>query len=104
MKKLMITAAALMLLTYGASAQTEKTVKDNKATEEVQQQEERTKIERDQIPNAVKETLNQVEYKDFEIDSAYKIKKGDRTYYEVVVTNGEKRSTFKFDEEGKKVE
>ena len=65
-------------------------------------QDEKMKIKSEELPEAVKKTLEAQEYRGWLIDAAYHIKSTDS--YEVELKNGAEAKTVKFDKDGKKVE
>jgi hypothetical protein len=65
-------------------------------------QDEKTKIKSEELPEAVKKTLEAQEYRGWLIDAAYHVKSTDS--YEVELKNGAEAKTVKFDKDGKKVE
>ena len=128
MKKLMFASLALLGSVVFVNAQ-EATPKDesNKATEAVtpappaqdpavapapaqdpavapapQDQDDKAKIKSEELPEAVKKTLEAQEYRGWLIDAAYHVKSTDS--YEVELKNGAEAKTVKFDKDGKKVE
>ncbi len=104
MKKSIIALSTVLLLSAGvASAQTGKTEKAFVATEQVQQ-EKQVEIEADKLPDAVQKTLLSEKFQDWKVGKAYEINTDSKQkMYEVVLTNGEKEATYKFDENGKVV-
>ncbi len=65
-------------------------------------QEEKVKITADELPAAVKTTLESEDYKGWTIGQAYHHKTAD--LYEVELKNGAESKTFKFNKDGKKVD
>lgn len=104
MKKSIIALSTVFLLSVGvASAQTEKTEKTPVATEQVQQQNQ-VEIAADKLPATVQKTLQSEKFKDWKVGKAYEINTdAKQKMYEVVLINGEKKATYKFDENGKVV-
>lgn len=74
---------------------------DNSSTT-VQQQEEKEKIKAEDLPEAVKKTLEGDEYRGWLINAAYHHKSKD--VYEVELKNGAETKTVKLDKDGKIVE
>ena len=62
-------------------------------------QEDKTKIKSEELPEAVKKSLEAQEYRGWLIDAAYHVKSTDS--YEVELKNGAETKTVKFDKEGK---
>ena len=104
MKKSIIALSTVFLLSIGvASAQEHKTEKAPAATEQVQQ-EKQVEIAADKLPATVQNTLKSEKFKDWKVANAYEINTdAKQKMYEVVLTNGEKKATYKFDENGKVV-
>jgi hypothetical protein len=65
------------------------------------QQDDREKIKPEELPEAVKTTLNGDEYKGWLVQTAYRIKSKD--LYEVEVKKGAETKTIRFDKDGKVV-
>ena len=65
-------------------------------------QEDKMKIKSEELPEAVKKSLEAQEYRGWLIDAAYHVKSTDS--YEVELKNGAEAKTVKFDKDGKKVE
>ena len=62
-------------------------------------QDDKTKIKSEELPEAVKKSLEAQEYRGWLIDAAYHVKSTDS--YEVELKNGAETKTVKFDKEGK---
>jgi hypothetical protein len=62
-------------------------------------QEDKTKIKSEELPEAVKKSLEAQEYRGWLIDAAYHVKSTDS--YEVELKNGAETKSVKFDKEGK---
>jgi hypothetical protein len=114
MKKVLLASLALVGGLTFANAQTSSTptTSDNSSSSSVStapsssaaadQQDSRTKIKSEDLPEAVKKSLNSEDYRGWLISSAYEDKaKGQ---YEVEVKNGAEVKTLKFDKDGKKIE
>ena len=65
-------------------------------------QDDKAKIKSEELPEAVKKSLEAQEYRGWLIDAAYHVKSTDS--YEVELKNGAEAKTVKFDKDGKKVE
>lgn len=72
------------------------------STAAVATQDDKVKIKAEELPEAVKKSLEAQEYKGWLINAAYHVKSTDS--YEVELKNGAETKTFKFDKEGKKKE
>ena len=125
MKKLLFASLALLGSVALVNAQ-EATPKDesNKATETVTpaptdpavapaptqepaaapapDQDDKAKIKSEELPEAVKKSLEAQEYRGWLINAAYHVKSTDS--YEVELKNGAETKVVKFDKEGKKVD
>ena len=62
-------------------------------------QDDKTKIKSEELPEAVKKTLEAQEYRGWLIDAAYHVKSTDS--YEVQLKNGAETKTVKFSKDGK---
>jgi hypothetical protein len=115
MKKLMFASLALLGSVALANAQEAQPQESNQATEAVTpapapaatqdqapaatDQDEKTKIKSEELPEAVKKALEGQEYRGWLIDAAYHVKATDS--YEVQLKNGAETKTVSFDKEGK---
>jgi hypothetical protein len=99
MKKLMFAFLALFVSVVAVNAQ-ETPSPSNEAVSV--QQDEKVKIKSEELPEAVKKSLEAQEYKGWLINAAYQDKKAET--YEVELKNGAETKIVKFDKEGKKVE
>jgi len=63
---------------------------------------EKVKISKDELPDAVKTALKGNDYKGWEISEAYRWKESGN--YEVELKNGDQKKTVKLDKDGKVVE
>lgn len=71
----------------------------------VQAQPEKTAIQPENLPDAVKKTLSGEAYEGWAIEKAFKITEENKAdIYEVAVKKGEETATMQFDEEGNKLE
>lgn len=103
MKKSIIALSAMLFLAVGVSnAQTEKVVKETKETHVVEQ-DTKVEIKAEALPDEVLEVLKSDRFNTWDISRVYETAKGDKKIYEVVLKNGEKKATYKFDEEGKTI-
>jgi len=66
---------------------------------DAQDQEDKTKIKSEELPDAVKKSLEAQEYRGWLIDAAFHVKSTDS--YEVSLKNGAETKTVTFDKEGK---
>jgi hypothetical protein len=108
MKKLMFASLALLGSVALANAQEATPPKESdKATEAVApapapaavDQEDKTKIKSEELPEAVKKSLEAQEYRGWLIDAAFHIKSTDS--YEVQLKNGAETKVVKFSKDGK---
>jgi len=105
MKKSIIAISAMIILSAGvATAQ----VEEREGVEAVQveqvQQEEKTEIKEADLPEEVKEILNSDRFNTWDVSRVYEMTNAKKEkIYEVVLKNGEKNATFKFDAEGKTI-
>jgi uncharacterized membrane protein YkoI len=63
---------------------------------------EKVKIQKDELPDAVKKALAGNDYKGWEISECYRWKESGN--YEVELKNGDQKKTVKLDKDGKAVE
>ncbi len=104
MKKVVYLVGAMLLsgsLMVGASEIINKNVM---ATVSLQDDDtKKEKVEVDQLPQAVKNTLEGDDYKGWTIDSAYKVNKDGNEFYKVKLTKGSDTKVVKLDKDGKVV-
>ncbi|MGK7393083.1 MAG: hypothetical protein ACNS62_00875 [Candidatus Cyclobacteriaceae bacterium M3_2C_046] len=70
------------------------------ATEIAINAENKEKVESEQLPQAIKETLGQDEYKEWTIKEAYKVTEENETYYEVHLNKDEQTQKVNFSQNG----
>ena len=106
MKKLMFASLALLGSVALANAQEATPPQESsQATEAVApapapaDQDDKTKIKSEELPEAVKKSLEAQEYRGWLIDAAYHVKSTDS--YEVELKNGAETKTVKFSKDGK---
>jgi hypothetical protein len=111
MKKLMFASLALLgsVALVNAQEAAPAPTESNKATEAVApapavapaavDQDDKTKIKSEELPEAVKKSLEAQEYRGWLIDAAYHVKSTDS--YEVQLKNGAETKTVKFSKDGK---
>ncbi|MBL0741307.1 hypothetical protein [Chryseolinea lacunae] len=100
MKKVMFAFAAMVGSVAFVNAQTATESNNAVAAPTEVQQTEKTKIKSEELPEAVKKSLEAQEYRGWMISTAYKA--GD--VYEIELKNGAETKTVKFNKDGKKVE
>ena len=121
MKKSIIALSAMLFLAVGVSnAQTEEVVVTEApqveavAVEEAEEvnetvqaqvadQEDRVEIKQDDLPVKVQEILKSDRFNTWDVSKVYETSKDEKKVYEVVLQNGEKKATYKFDAEGKTI-
>jgi hypothetical protein len=72
------------------------------STTSLQQDEIKTKITEDELPQAIKDTLAGAAYNEWTITSAYFLK-GVSEYYQIELKKGDQTQTVNLDKQGKKV-
>jgi len=102
MKKLMFAFAAVVGSVVAVNAQSteQTTTPSNQAI--TTQQDDKQKIKSEELPEAVKKSLDDQSYKGWLVNAAYHNRK-DETY-EVELKNGAETKTVKFNKDGKKVD
>ena len=104
MKKSIIALSTMLFLAVGvANAQTEKTVKEAAPQTQTVDQDKKVEIKQEALPEAVLDVLKSDRFNTWDVSRVYESMKGDKKIYEVVLMNGEKKATYKFDEEGKTI-
>lgn len=113
MKNLIIACLSLFLglLAVDASAQNERSrsvempeQSPMERTRSPMQDKEKTSINVNQLPAAVRTALSSDRYNSWEVSEAWKITKDGKTFYQVKSTRGNDTETFKFDEKGQLVD
>lgn len=99
MKKVILSLVVLLLA--GATFANASMISPTAAATQ-QQQEDKMKIKPEELPDAVKTTLQSADYKGWAISAAYHLKSADQ--YEVELKKGTETKTVKLDKEGKIVE
>ncbi len=100
MKKPLIALATIFILSAGAvSAQIEESETNSESIEQVTQQEKK-EVKKEELPEKVQTALKSDDYKGWTVNKAYETKNGDEMMYEIVLTNGEQKATYTFDEKG----
>ena len=105
MKRIIVFAIALGTFSFAANANTFSA--DNSAVEVVLNDEGRTEMTFEELPDAVKEGFQGSDYSSWEVQSVYQVSPDDnpeQISYEITVTDGTTPTTLTFDAEGKIVE
>ena len=102
MRKLILSAAFFAFAGFGAVNASN--VKNNIETIAVQDTLVKTPIKIEELPEAVKATLKTETYKLWVPTTAFSVKDGDKSYYQVDVKKEEETASLKFDAEGKPIE
>lgn len=102
MKKLMISMAVAMLTTVGfANAN----IILDSPTASVKVYQEKVEVKPEELPEAVKTTLNAAPYNEWQVEKAYLVPGENGTsHFEINLIKGEDKSTVKLDNEGKVIE
>lgn len=102
MKKLILSAAFLTFagLTAVQASEMQNSVKIVTLQDSVI----KTPIKLDELPDAVKATLQSEPYKDWTAIAAFSVKDGKKEYFQVDVKKEEETASLKLDKEGKPVE
>jgi len=102
MKKSIIALSTMLFLAVGvANAQTEKSVKEAQQTQVVEQ--DKVEVSQDDLPVTLQEVLKSDRFNSWDVSKIYEVTKGKEKTYEVILMNGEKKATYKFDAEGKTI-
>lgn len=104
MKKLIVSAMALTLISF-ASVQANNALKINTAaTSVVSNFQEKVEVKPEDLPDGIKKTIRGEEFTGWKITSAFLITAPDKTqYYELNVKNGSESARVKLDKNGKNV-
>jgi len=102
MKKVMFAMLALCASVVAVNAQETPAPAAPSTSAVAPQQDDKMKIKSDELPEAVKKSLEAQEYKGWLINAAYHHKTADT--YEVELKNGAETKTVKFTKDGKKLE
>ena len=103
MKKLILSAAFLAFAGFTAANASE--VKNNNIEiVTVQDSVVKTPIKLEELPDAIKTTLETDPYKAWTPNAAFAVKDGTKEYFQVDVKKEEETASLKFDKDGKPVE
>ena len=105
MKRVIVFAIALGTFSFAANANT--FTADNSAIEVIMNEEGRTEMTFEELPEAVKTGFQESDYSSWEVQSVFQVSPDDnpeQISYEITVTDGTTPTTLTFDEEGKIVE
>jgi hypothetical protein len=101
MKKLIISAFALSLISYSV-VEARNIIEPNSVVISLQ---EKVAVKPEDLPEAVKTTLSGEAYTGWEVTGAFLVTKEDKSqYFEIAVKKGEETATVNLDKDGKKVE
>ena len=101
MKKLIISAFAMALLSFGSAGA--KNIETSGIVTNIPQ--EKVAVKPEDLPEPVKTTLASDTYAGWQVTSAFLITKEDNSqFYEVSMRKGEESSTVNLDKDGRKVE
>ena len=101
MKKLIISAFALSMISYSA-VEARYTSEPNGVVINLQ---DKVAVKPEDLPEAVKTTLAGEAYTGWEVTGAFLVTKEDKSqYFEIAVKKGEETATVNLDKDGKKVE
>ncbi len=101
MKKLIISAFALSLISYSV-VEARNIIEPNSVVISLQ---EKVAVKPEDLPEAVKTTLSGEAYTGWEVSGAFLVTKEDKSqYFEIAVKKGEETATVNLDKDGKKVE
>lgn len=108
MKKLVISGLALTLISF-ASVQATTLTNASRGNIEIYtfkgQDQEKVAVKPEDLPEAIKTTINGDEFKGWTVVSAFLVTAPDKTqYYELNVKNGDETARVKLDKDGKNVD
>ena len=105
MKRVIVFAIALGTFSFAANANTFSA--DNSAVEIVMNEEGRTEMSFEELPEAVQTSFQESDYSSWEVQSVYQVspdENPEQVSYEITVTDGTTPTTLTFDAEGVIVE
>jgi len=100
MKKMIVSAFMLAAIATGTYAQDVKATAPAAATPVKEDDNSKTKVDPETLPDAVKTTLAGDTYKDWKVSSAW-LMKAEPVFYTVELKNGEKTTSVNIDKDGK---
>jgi hypothetical protein len=105
MKKLIVTALAITLISF-ASVQADNTTIISKTTSNTSLiAQEKVSVKPDSLPDGVKKTIASEAFSGWKVISAFLVTNADKTqYYELNVKNGDESARVKLDKDGNNVE
>jgi hypothetical protein len=103
MKKLIISAVALLLTTFASVDAAIGVTSENKKI--VNMTQEKVAVKSEQLPKAIQDVIQSDDFKGWEVISAFLITGPDKTqYYELNVKRGTENARVKLDKDGKNVD
>ena len=108
MKKLVVSALALTLISF-ASVQAQTTEKSeshatHQATTQKDGKEEKVAVKPEDLPEGIKKTIKGEEFSGWTVKKAYLVtEEGNKQYYELQVAKGNESARVKLDKDGRNV-
>ncbi|GGM87992.1 hypothetical protein GCM10010967_20760 [Dyadobacter beijingensis] len=109
MKKLIVSALALTLISFAsAEAQTANQTTEKHAEHQQAQKaassEEKVAVKPEDLPEGIKKTIKSEEFSGWTVKKAFLVTESDKTqYYELQVANGKENARVKLDKDGRNV-
>ena len=109
MKKLIVSAMAVSLISFAsvqANAQTTESTQETttKVTTATQQKEDKVAVKPEDLPDGIKKTIKGEEFSGWTVKKAFLIKEGEsKQYYELQVARGSESARVKLDKDGNNV-
>lgn len=105
MKKLIVSALALTLISFASVQATTLSTVAKSGTEVAFNYQEKVSVKPDSLPDGIKNTIKGEAFSGWKVVSAFLVTNADKTqYYELNVKNGDETARVKLDKEGRNVE
>lgn len=103
MKKVLIAAIAFTFAGYTNAATVTTNAKTKKVVSVNENEDKRTPIKLEDLPEAVKKSLSSTAFEGWKADSAFHVETANIAYYEIVMIKGEEKTIIKLDKDGNTV-
>lgn len=104
MKKMILSLATLAFVSGAAFAQNVQTAPPaDQAVQVEQAQPARQQVSEADLPEGVKKTLTTDAYKEFKVQSAWRITEGQNEYYVLEIAKGDEKATLKLNKDGQAI-
>lgn len=104
MKKMILSLATVAFISGAAFAQNvQQAPPADQAVQVESTQPAKQQVSEADLPDGVKNTLAADQYKEFKLQSAWRITEGQNEYYVLEIANGDEKATLKLNKDGKAI-